>query len=136
MSTNDYDDYDDGIAVTPADPRSLVVRSASRVPTSGTLEHRRSTLARRISRLEAEIARLESLPEEPDANPAIVYFRKDFGGRDYDYAAVKAGDGLWYTTGPKSPKGYTWESLVGFIYPDGVDPAEVEVWVVSDLERL
>lgn len=129
------DDYTD-----PAEPleerASLVVRSASRIPTAGTLEHRRSTLARRISRLEAEIARLESLPEEPEADPAIVYFRKDFGGKDYDYAAVRAGDGLWYTTGPKSPKGYTWESLVGFIYPDGADPAEVEVWVVSDLERI
>jgi hypothetical protein len=42
----------------------------------------------------------------------IVQFWKQFtvGGREYMYAAIRA-DGKWYTTGPKSPKGYTWEEF-------------------------
>jgi hypothetical protein len=30
--------------------------------------------------------------------------------RVYNYAAIKV-NGLWYTTGPKSPKGYDWDDL-------------------------
>ena len=31
--------------------------------------------------------------------------------REYKYAAIKC-NGLWYTTGPKSPKAYTWDDLI------------------------
>jgi hypothetical protein len=85
-----------------------------------------------------ELERLDSIPEEPDNDPAILYFEKRFanGGTDrrvkaYTYVAVKAGDGKWYTSGPRSPKGYTWEELWEFL-STGVD----EVWLVSELIPL
>lgn len=86
------------------------------------------TMAERIARVEAERAEkkrveewLATLPAEPgsdsQANPPLVpviYFRHQFKGspKSYQYAALKCEDGLWYTTGPKSPKGYTWHELL------------------------
>ena len=44
--------------------------------------------------------------EEPERNGAVITWRMRFhkGGLKYHYAAIKA-KGLWYTTGPNSPKG-------------------------------
>lgn len=91
-----------------------------------SIERRRISAQRTIERAERELARLESLPKEPtladDPNP-IIYFVKSFGGsREYDYAALKAGDGKWYTTGPRSPKGYTWAELVDWMFSEGDEP--------------
>jgi len=44
----------------------------------------------------------------------------------YSYAAVRV-NGLWYTTGPKSPKGYRWEDLLAWM--DSGD------YPVTDLQR-
>ncbi len=53
---------------------------------------------------------------EPSKNGAIITWRMRFHikGLKYHYAAIKA-DGLWYTTGPNSPKGYTWDELVSWL---------------------
>jgi hypothetical protein len=40
-------------------------------------------------------------------------YRFDKTGRNYSYAALFV-NGLWYTTGPRSPKGYTWLELVAW----------------------
>lgn len=82
-------------------------------------------------RAQAEIDRLLRLPAEPvveDDAPNVIFFQKRFsrGGRLYDYSAVKASDGLWYTTGPQSPKGYSWDRLVEWLY-DGSDDTTVYV---------
>lgn len=72
----------------------------------------------RIAAEQARIDRLMSLPAEPTTedpdNALVVWFQHRFniGGQIYTYAAVKAGDDKWYTTGPASPKGYTWDQLV------------------------
>lgn len=53
----------------------------------------------------------------PDDYPdgTIIKFRKRFGNSTwYRYAAIKA-KGLWYTTGPRSPKGYTWDELTAWL---------------------
>lgn len=70
-----------------------------------------------IERAQAEIDRVLRLPDEPtfaDDAPNVIYFQHKFNSRSksYDYAAIKAGDGLWYTTGPASPNGYTWDQLI------------------------
>jgi hypothetical protein len=86
------------------------------------------TMADRIAAIERqreEKKRIEewlaTLPAEPgsesQANPPLVpviYFKHQFKGSDkvYQYAALKSDDGKWYTTGPKSPKGYTWHELL------------------------
>ena len=52
----------------------------------------------------------------PFADPSTV---------TYDYAATRAGDGLWYVTGPRSLKGgRTWEDLVGWL--DRLDVTQFE----------
>lgn len=97
---------------------------------------KREQLERRLERhrreaeiLEARVAELEALPEEPqveDGEPNVIWFTKVFqnGHREFTYAAVKAGDGLWYTTGPNVPKGFSWESLIEWIY----NGESAEVW--------
>lgn len=70
-----------------------------------------------IERAQSEIDRVLRLPDEPvfpDDAPQVIYFQHRFNRNSpvYDYAAIKASDGLWYTTGPASPKGYTWDQLI------------------------
>lgn len=85
------------------------------------------TLRARRERIDAEIARVESLPPEPtteDPDGALViWFEKRIGGNTYTYAAVKTPNG-WYTTGPRTPKCYTWQQLVEWINADD----EVAIW--------
>lgn len=81
---------------------------------------------------------LASLPQEPTTDDPdgalVVWFERKFnqGGRLYTYAAVKAGDGLWYTTGPRSPKGYTWDALMEWLDDDLTST----IWVAAGWEPL
>ena len=92
-------------------------------------DRRRRQAELAIERAQAEIDRLLRLPEEPTANddtPLIVFFQKRFnGGKAYDYAAIKASDGLWYTTGPRTPKGFTWDELVDWILQERDENATI-----------
>lgn len=62
--------------------------------------------------LERKRAFLDDLGGDIYADGDVIRFEKVFveGGKAYSYAAIKAA-GLWFTTGPKSPKGYTWIEL-------------------------
>lgn len=97
---------------------------------------RRETLQAQIDRAYDELGKLDAQPVEPDRDEVnLVWFEKSFGtySRVYTYAAVKADDGLWYTTGPRSPKGYTWEELMDWLSQDGPFPV---LWEVTDLEQI
>lgn len=87
----------------------------------------------RITSLELELARLESLPVEPivdNGEPSVIWFEKSFvGPKTYTYAAVLAGDGLWYATGPSAPRGLTWSNLVEWI-------GETTIWWATSYEAL
>lgn len=77
-------------------------------------------LERQAERAQEKIDRLLSLPDEPEVKgekPLVIFFEKSFHNHStiYTYAAVKAPNGLWYTTGPSAPKGYTWDELVDWI---------------------
>lgn len=93
-------------------------------------------LQQSIERAQAKIDYIASLPSEPPVDEdgvVVIYFKKTFGsgGRVYDYAAIKARDGRWYTTGPQSPKGYSWVQLIKWI-KDGNEYDEILVadqWV-------
>jgi hypothetical protein len=96
----------------------------------------RESLQKQIERAQAELDRLDALPDEPAGGDVLViWFTKRFpgGDKDYTYAAVKAENGLWYTTGPRNPKGRTWADLVDWIYEPG---AFSNVWVVTEVEPL
>lgn len=75
-----------------------------------------AALRRQLNAIADEIAKLEARPEEPDIG-VVIRFTMQFNGRgvEYDYAAIRAGDGYWYTTGPRSPKGYSWTQLLDWM---------------------
>jgi hypothetical protein len=77
-----------------------------------------------IEHLSRRRALLESLPEDIFENGNIISFTKHFAGTstEYSYAAIKA-RGLWYTTGPKSPKAYTWTDLIEWLGADAMSIA-------------
>lgn len=97
------------------------------------VETKKERLLARREQIEQELLRLESLPTEPEGTGehAVIFFSKQFhsGGVSYDYAAIKASNGLWYTTGPRAPKGYTWDQLVDFI-------GDAEIWVCTEWSAL
>lgn len=73
-------------------------------------------LRAREAALEAEMARQEKYGPEPDKNGSVISWTMVFqkGGRKYFYAAVRFKD-LWSTTGPNSPKNYTWDELTTWL---------------------
>lgn len=92
---------------------------------------------REAERAERELAFYESLPSEPeveDGEPNVIWFKKRFknGSNVYTYAACKAGDGLWYTTGPNVPKGFTWQKLVEWIF----DGEAADLWHAASYNPL
>lgn len=108
MNYADYDGYRRGAALAG---HTTAVTSLSKL---------QDALLRQAAEVQAKIDYLDSLPKEPvwdDDKPNVIYFQKQFseGGRFFDYAAIKAGDGLWYTTGPRTPKGFTWQQLIEWI---------------------
>lgn len=99
-----------------------------------TIEGQIAAAESRTQALYDQLALIEALPDEPrlldDMNePNVIWFEKTFG-RDrnapYTYAAVRANDGLWYTTGPRTPKGQTWDDLIVWV-KDG-EPADQAIW--------
>lgn len=66
---------------------------------------------RREARLE-----LVALANEPDVGLITFEVQHDRDGKLYEYAARKAANGRWFTTGSTCPTtGYTWPKLVQFI---------------------
>lgn len=114
---------------------------SSAVPTLEPILSRRAIVRTRIAELEGELAYLASLPEEPrvegdetgEAN--VIWFEKTFSTPTvYTYAAVRAGDGLWYTSGPRAPKGYSWDRLIEWILAD--EPEAPKIWHAYDWDPL
>jgi hypothetical protein len=89
--------------------------------TRAELERQVNALLNQATRLQEALEALDRYPEEPPAG-TVISFKKRFSryGTEYDYAAIRVtgssdGTGSWYTTGPRSPKGYTWEALCDFM---------------------
>jgi hypothetical protein len=84
-----------------------------------------------IEALGDEVAKLKDRPDEPTELGAVVRFTKTFGhsSKDYDYAAIKAGDERWYITGAASPQGLSWDQLLDFIEEtDELDVSRADRW--------
>lgn len=102
------------------------------------LAERRDRLEREAARLSERIIMLKNLPEEPvfeDGEPSVIWFNRKFsrsGAKYYTYAAVRTDDGKWYTTGPRTPKGYDWAELIQWIR----EYEAVEVWTATEYEAL
>lgn len=56
-----------------------------------------------------------TMPVEPPVGTVLVYQRQLGGGintkRTYHYASIRAGNGLWYTTGQEARQGVSWHEL-------------------------
>jgi hypothetical protein len=78
---------------------------------------------------------MKALGEDEWEDGTVLFFKKRFSptGKEYDYAVLKT-DGLWYTTGPRSPKGYNWEELIGWMLQGGL--AEVDIFVASEWKHI
>lgn len=131
-SSSDYGWQDSDYTVSPGhwtQPRTygqpLTTTSITTLPDVVRDKKGRSTLTRDervknkmrlIEALGDEVAKLKARPTEPDEDNAVVSFTKTFGGaREYNYAAIKAGDDKWYITGAASPQGLSWDQLIDFI---------------------
>lgn len=73
-------------------------------------------LAEALAKALEEEARIESKFGTEPKEGSVVKFRAQFhpGGVKYRYAAIHAGH-LWYTTGPNSPMGYTWDEFTHWL---------------------
>lgn len=132
-----------GILLVPESARSIPLGTT---PTekrdtmpSATHNHLRRQLAEsrlELQRLSGTIANLETelaKADRPDAPASdVIAFAKQFeeGGIRYNYAARRAGNGRWYTTGATCPeRGYSWEQLLDFIEKDNILPTSYGVLV-------
>ena len=83
----------------------------------GTRNMKKSdALAKALAEALAEEERIEQKFGGDQEDGAVIAFKVRFfkGGVNYDHAALRS-QGLWYTTGPKSPKGFTWQELVSWL---------------------
>jgi hypothetical protein len=46
---------------------------------------------------------------------SVIQFRVRHGENLYDYAALRAANGLWYTTGGETRQGVTWAEMIPHI---------------------
>lgn len=76
-------------------------------------DSRIEALRRQVAVIVEQIDKLENRPEEPRIGQVIMFtVRFDGMGPEYDYAALRAGDGFWYLTGLRSPQRRTWDQLL------------------------
>jgi hypothetical protein len=102
---------------------------------------RAAFLERRIEQMQAELEYIEELPNEPlmeaegQDGPNVIWWEGRFpnGTQTYTYAAVRTSDGRWFTTGPMSPKGYSWADLITWI-AERARPIDGIMWVASEWE--
>jgi hypothetical protein len=80
---------------------------------------------------------LDARPKQPkgirsgrkkrDPRVNVIWWRMRFKGgtRYYTYAAVQTPEGTWYTSGPRSPKDYSWDDLINWIYDTSEHEPEI-----------
>lgn len=96
-------------------------------------------LERRIAIMQEELEKIETMPEEPagideDGTNVIVWDAQfPHGTNIYSYAARRASNGFWYTTGPRSEQGYSWADLIMWIVNEA-RPVDGVIWRVTELE--
>lgn len=58
--------------------------------------------------------------EEPPIGSVVRWQKVYKSGTTYSYAAINTELG-WYTTGPRSPKAYTWDDLINWVDAGGTE---------------
>lgn len=93
------------------------------------------SLRQQADALNARAAALEALPLDTFENGHVLLFTKKMSGRNYEFAAIKAG-GAWYRTGRDQIRGFrstlSWRELLEFVGLDNLESIEY----VTDTEAL
>jgi hypothetical protein len=130
---NDHHSWDGQRAPNEADPVALrggAIRSTERLSgdriaihlTDGRTIYTRSAPMSTPNPFEGQVPSqpapfVTAVPAEPPVGTVLAYQRR-LRGRDggpersYHYASIRAGDGLWYTTGREARQGVHWHALV------------------------
>lgn len=89
---------------------------------------------RRAAELEMKLVAIAKFGKDDWEDETVFRFDKQFRGSGvtYSYAMIKA-NGLWYSTGPKAPKGFTWSQMVDW-WLQGIPVTDI--WVVSAYKNL
>ena len=112
-----------------------------KVPVERGVMTREEQLKRQIERAESELERLAKRPKEPEDDGAVVYIdvsfkNNSYNNKNYTYIAHKAGNGMWYLSGNKSPNGVTWDYMLDWFDNHNQNAKINEMWLVSEYERL
>lgn len=103
--------------------------------TKSIMQRRLDWALAEAERVAAKLAVLEQFGDDEYEEGCVLRFNKTFrpGGTDYAYAMIKC-NGLWYSTGPRAPKGFTWEAMINWLTEGPV--ATYEIWMVSEYTRV
>lgn len=82
---------------------------------------------------DARIKAMERFGPDNYPDHAIIHFDYQFyeDTKVYAYAAIKC-NGLWYSTGPRAPKAYTWAQMIEWWLRSTCD---VDLHYVTELTR-
>jgi hypothetical protein len=96
-----------------------------------SMSSKKRALELQLKAIAEALAKLEARPKEPkrpifvegDELAPTILFSKSFGTSrgEYSYSAVGI-NGRWYTTGPRSPKAYSWDELMDWLESTGPMP--------------
>jgi len=121
-------------------PPGHYVVEANEVISADTAESLERQAERLLERAREVRRKYDRFGEDDFPDGAIIVFDKvfhEYNGRQlhkpskpYHYAAIKM-NGLWSTTGPRSPKSFTWTELIRWM-GDGVQ----EIYYVSEMEKF
>lgn len=81
------------------------------------IEREMDALRRQLARLEEKLqvqGKFEGLRDLEDGSVISFEYAFHAGGIFYSYAAIKV-EGQWFTTGPRSPKGYTDDRFIEWL---------------------
>lgn len=88
-------------------------------------------LRRSIAAQATMLARIEAYGSDIYEDGNVLLFDRTFNdGKTYSYAMIKA-EGLWYTTGPRSPKGYSWDQIVAWLVDGDDEPVLYRVTKIT-----
>jgi hypothetical protein len=62
---------------------------------------------------------------EPPVGTVVAFSVVHLGGKVYDYASVRAGNGLWYTTGGRAMQGVAWSKLIDSVRERAAGPLRI-----------
>lgn len=99
------------------------------------LQARINSHLKQVENLQLQLEASSQFGPDVYTEGAVIIFVKRFaiGGIAYQYAMIKA-RGLWYSTGPKAPKAYTWDDMVVWLTSGPVPTTEL--WYATDFELV